>query len=103
MKCASRRSRDLEARGDVGRCVKLAFQAASQDVADLAAAMARHGLAVQTRRDPAPGIAASIVVHDPKGTEIELFAADAPVPTDPRRADQLARNLTISWSTVGSR
>jgi catechol 2,3-dioxygenase-like lactoylglutathione lyase family enzyme len=67
-------------RGDAGRCTKLAFQAVSPDVAELAAGVSQHGLAVETRTDPAPGVPASIVFHDPKGTEIELFAADVPVP-----------------------
>ncbi len=62
-------------RGDVARCARLAFQLAPDaDLGAFAKQLGKHGLATERRHDPQPSISDLVAFHDPKGTEIEVFA-----------------------------
>ena len=67
-------------RGTAARCTRLAFQVAPDfDLADVAPALAKAGIASERRTDVTPAIRDAVAFRDPKETVIELFSAVAPV------------------------
>ncbi|MDB5514256.1 MAG: glyoxalase [Tardiphaga sp.] len=70
----------LEA-GDAPSCRRIAFEVAPDtDLADLNRRLGAAGIASKLRSDAAPGVAASLMLTDPHGTEIELIAGWTPSP-----------------------
>jgi catechol 2,3-dioxygenase-like lactoylglutathione lyase family enzyme len=68
-------------KGDHARCVRLGFQLGTDD--DLGAfekQTAGHGIKMQRKNDPGPGIADMVSFADPKGTVMEVFKSGAPAP-----------------------
>jgi catechol 2,3-dioxygenase-like lactoylglutathione lyase family enzyme len=63
-------------RGSAARCTRVSFQVAPDvDLAGAEKHLSARGIASERRSGITPGIAAAVVFADPKGTEIELFAA----------------------------
>jgi catechol 2,3-dioxygenase-like lactoylglutathione lyase family enzyme len=61
-------------RGRAERCTALAFEVApGSDLAALAAALSRDGVASELRSDSVPGLREVVAFRDNKGTTIELF------------------------------
>jgi catechol 2,3-dioxygenase-like lactoylglutathione lyase family enzyme len=65
----------------------LSFQVAPEtDLADVARAVGKAGIATERRSTISPGIADAVVFRDPKGTLIEIFAGYTFAPEDRRPA-----------------
>jgi catechol-2,3-dioxygenase len=70
-------------KGDEPGLARLALQAKpGSDLADLARALAEHGIAADRRKGISPGVAEALTFADPKGTKIDLFADSAFGPED---------------------
>jgi catechol-2,3-dioxygenase len=62
-------------KGNSGNLLKVAFQIApGNDLGDVCATLAKHGVATEMRSDISPGIAKAVVFTDPKGTQVEICA-----------------------------
>jgi catechol 2,3-dioxygenase-like lactoylglutathione lyase family enzyme len=62
-------------RGDAGLLQRLAFQVApDSDLGDIAASLAKHGVASERRSGISPGVADAVCFADPKGTLVEIYA-----------------------------
>jgi catechol 2,3-dioxygenase-like lactoylglutathione lyase family enzyme len=62
--------------GSAAGCRKISFEVASgTDLNETARELEQHGVRSERSNDPAPGIAQVLTFADPKGTQIELFAA----------------------------
>lgn len=60
---------------DAARCARLTFEVApDSDLAAVQKDLAAEGVPSERRSDPAPGIAASLLLTDPNGTGVELYA-----------------------------
>jgi catechol 2,3-dioxygenase-like lactoylglutathione lyase family enzyme len=62
--------------GSAAGCRKISFEVApGTDLNETARELEQHGVRSERSNDPAPGIAQVLTFADPKGTQIELFAA----------------------------
>ncbi len=62
-------------RANAARCARLTFEVApDSDLAAVQKDLAAEGVPSERRTDPAPGIAASLLLTDPNGTGVELYA-----------------------------
>src|SRR5262249_11779570 len=70
---------ELRAGSSVG-CRKLSFEIAPDtDLNEAARELDNNGVRSERSNDPAPGIAQTLTFNDPKGTQVELFAARNPL------------------------
>jgi catechol 2,3-dioxygenase-like lactoylglutathione lyase family enzyme len=71
---------ELRAGGSAG-CRKISFEIApGTDLNETARALEKNGIRSDRSNDPAPGIAHTLTLSDPKGTQIELFTTWSPLP-----------------------
>ncbi len=69
-------------KGGTSRCTRLALQVApATELADVQKGLEAEGVRCELRSDSSPGIPACVVLEDPKGTVIELFAAPPALPS----------------------
>lgn len=62
-------------RADAARCARLTFEVApDSDLAAVQKDLAAEGVPSERRSDPAPGVTSSLLLTDPNGTGVELYA-----------------------------
>jgi catechol 2,3-dioxygenase-like lactoylglutathione lyase family enzyme len=67
-------------KGDHARCAKIAFQVAPDtEFDDIRRGLEAESVRCEPRSDACPGIAKMMSFEDPKGTVIEVFAAQTPI------------------------
>jgi catechol 2,3-dioxygenase-like lactoylglutathione lyase family enzyme len=71
-------------KGDHARCAKIAFQVAPDtEFDDIRRGLEAEGVRCEPRNDACPGIPRMMSFEDPKGTVIEVFAAQTPIARNP--------------------
>ena len=72
-------------RGDAPRCTRVGFQVApDSELKDMAKALAAEGIKSELRNSSTPGTGSILAFEDPKGTVLEIFAEEKPLPIEPR-------------------
>jgi catechol 2,3-dioxygenase-like lactoylglutathione lyase family enzyme len=67
-------------KGDHSQCAKIAFQVAPEtEFEDIQRGLESEGVRCQSRNDAVPGVPKMLTFEDPKGTAIEVFAAQTPI------------------------
>jgi catechol 2,3-dioxygenase-like lactoylglutathione lyase family enzyme len=63
-------------KGEHARCTRLGLQVAPEtEIADIRRGVEQENLRCEVRNDPVPGVATMVTFEDPKGTAIDVFAA----------------------------